>query len=568
MASTETGTTTTPDTSTIPVKTGQWWKGVPMLEEPVEFRPAAGGAFEGRVRSSKEIIPGVPALSDEAIGWFAHLSRKVGFGGTWHKEDEPHESWDDISFSPPLNFRRYDLTWASWSIAQMAETTPAWREGYSKVLGFMAERYLEYWANYEWLEHRGHDESNRADYPDSFLPFLPPDLIGKYDVVGWAGNGGGGFEYDPDPVRGSGQNMMYKGYLNLAISLYGYVSGDDRFDRPFEVVYDEDWKFEYDHRALNEMIAEQWRGSWPGIACEAGKIFPWCNNLGGTAVKIFDATHGTDCFVPYENYKRFAKEHYLLDSKGTGRIDRVTHYHDPNIDFYANAPELQLSVNVSPITWHGLGLDRPLFERVYEGMMDNFWREQPDGTAFLAALPGLDVDINAGTGLGAACALELGDMERYSALRGFMEANYEPTWDAEHGEFAFGFGLDEAWPRGQYNGWVMPAFAGAPGRWQGLTQSPNVAKFTEPTLEDIDYPVVRVRQAYYDRDERTLSVSVTHFDPATLGRPTEFTISNLFDEATYAFILDGQRMSDVEVNDGRARIVTTVGPHTLRVHRI
>jgi hypothetical protein len=63
-------------------------------------------------------------------------------------------------------------------------------------------------------------------------------------------------------------------------------------------------------------------------------------------------------------------------------------------------------------------------------------------------------------------------------------------------------------------------------------------------------------------------VSVTHFDPATLGQPTEFTISNLFDEATYAFVLDGQRISDAAVKDGRARIVTTVGPHTLCVHRV
>jgi hypothetical protein len=188
----------------------------------------------------------------------------------------------------------------------------------------MAERYLEYWANYEWLEHRGHDETNRGDYPESFLPFLPPDRIGSYDAVGWAGNGGGGFEYDPDPVRGSGQNMMYKGYLNLAISLYGYVSGDDRFDRPFEVVYDDDWKFEYDHRALNEMIAEQWRQSWPGIVCEAGKIFSWCSNLGGTAVKIFDAMHGTDCFVPYENFKRFAEGPRLPRQQGD-RANRRGH---------------------------------------------------------------------------------------------------------------------------------------------------------------------------------------------------------------------------------------------------
>ncbi|MBS1870255.1 MAG: hypothetical protein JSS99_11390 [Actinobacteria bacterium] len=510
----------------------------------------------------------MPALSDEAMGWLAYLHRKVGFGGTWSKDDVPHEAWDDRSFTPSGNFPRYDISWASWSLALMAETTPAWRETYTGILGYMAERYLEYWALYEWLEHRG-DDPMRDRYPPEWASGLPPDLVGRYNISGWAGNGMGGYEYDPDPVRGGGQNLMYKGYLNLALSLYAYVSGDDRYDRPFDVVYDEDHVFRYDHRELNELIARQWREFWPGIACEAGKIFPWCNNLTGTAVRLFDTMHGTSLSYAYDNWKRYASRHYFQAGTETGPIESVTNYYDPGIDFHLNAPDLQGATIYAPVTWHGIGLDRPLFERMYEGMLRHFLREQPDGTAYLSPVPGMDVDANAATGLGAACALELGDRETYSALRGWIEASYEPTWDDEHGEFSFGFGLDERWPRGQYNGWVMPAFVlERPGQWQALHTHPNTAKFREPTLEGVDYPTVRVRQAFYDSAERVLNVAVTSADERALGRPTTLTISNLLDGAQYRLQLDGQVVDAGPPRDGRIVVATTVGAHTLVVQRV
>ncbi|WP_399896443.1 hypothetical protein ACGH7X_41395 [Streptomyces sp. BBFR51] len=545
--------------------TGKWWKG--NLVEPFTSRPGTGGPFRGRVRSSREIVPGVPSLSDEAIGWLAHLNRKVDFGGTWTIEDTPHESWDDRSFTPFGNFARYDLTWSQWSLALMAETTPAWREIYTKILGFSSDRYLEYWSLYEWLEHRG-DDPMRDSYPPEWLAAFPPGQERNYNTAGWAGNGSGGYEYDPDPVRGAGQNLMYKGYLNLTLSLYSYVSGDDRYDRPFDVVYDSENSFRYDHRELNELIARQWRAFWPGIACEAGKIFPWCNALTGGAVRLFDVMHGTDLLSAFDNWKRYGRRHYFPVNEESGRVDALTGFYDPNHDFNLNKPHLQSAGLYAPLLWHSIGLDLPLAERMYEGMLHHFLREQPDGTAFLSPLPGMDIDANTATGLAAACALELGDRATYSALRGFIEANYEPTWDDEHGEFSFGFGLGENWPRGQYNAWLMPAFTGAsPGRWHGLHSSPNTGKFHEPTLEGVDYPTVRVRQAYYDAGTRTLNVAITTADADSAGRPTALTVSQLIDQAHYQVLLDGEPVDVGRPRGGKIVVPTTVGAHTLLVRQ-
>ncbi|WP_033291801.1 hypothetical protein [Amycolatopsis jejuensis] len=552
--------------SEIIPQTGPWWKG--KVFDTFEPRPGSGGPFRGRVRSLSEVVPGVPALTDEAIGWLAHLHRKVGFGGTWAKTDVPHESWDDRSFTPSGNFARYDFSWNMWSLASMAQATPAWREVYGEVLGFMSDRYLEYWALYEWLEYQG-DDPNRENYPPEWQAWIPPGLAGKYNMTGWAGNGSGGFEFDPDPVRGGGQNLMYKGYLDFALSLYGYVTGDDKYDRPFDVVYDEDHRFRYDHRELNELIARQWRESWPGIACEAGKIFPLCNLLTGTAVRLFDVMHGTTLLTPFHNWNRYARRHYHPVDADTGRITTTTSIYDPVVDVTMNEPGQQSAGIYASMAWHAIGLDRPTAERMYDGMIHQFFCEQKDGTAFLSPVAGMEIDSNAATGLGAACALELGDLETYSALRGWMENNYEPTWDDEHGEFSLGFGLSERWPRGQYNGWVMPAFTlSNPGDWRDLHVNPNTAKFLEPTLEGVDYPTVRVRQAYYTATNRTLNVSVTSADRHALGRPTSLTVSNLIDQATYQVLLDGKQVDGAAPRGGRIEVTTTVGPHTLIVRQV
>ena len=51
-----------------------------------------------------------------------------------------------------------------------------------------------------------------------------------------------------------------------------------------------------------------------------------------------------------------------------------------------------------------------------------------------------------GTLRGLTLSREFGDDAVYARLKAYAEENYEPTWDAESGEFSWGFGLDEWYP--------------------------------------------------------------------------------------------------------------------------
>ena len=112
--------------------------GLPALPRAMAVQRVAGFAPD------RSPAPAGGALSAEAMGWLAHLHRKVSLGGTWTKHDVIGPQWDTRSFEPTMHYARYELTWLSWSMGLMAETTPAWREEYARILGFLADRYLEY----------------------------------------------------------------------------------------------------------------------------------------------------------------------------------------------------------------------------------------------------------------------------------------------------------------------------------------------------------------------------------------------------------------------------------------
>jgi len=111
--------------------------------------------YPARISSCQDTVLGYPALSEDALGWLAYLYRKVGFGGKWTEDTRPHEAWDNMSGAPVQDLYRYDLTYATFALALMADITPAWREGYSAVLSFLNDRMLEYWSFVDWWSKRG-----------------------------------------------------------------------------------------------------------------------------------------------------------------------------------------------------------------------------------------------------------------------------------------------------------------------------------------------------------------------------------------------------------------------------
>ena len=134
-------------------------------------------------------------------------------------------------------------------------------------------RMTTYWAWHYWIEQRGADPA-RNSYPPIYHQLLiPPGFAGKYNVPGYAGNGLPPYEFEPDPIAASG-NIYYKGFFNFVLGLYRYVSGNDKYDREFDLVYDDDIRFSYRHSTINEIIAKQIMENVQGVNCEVRKIWP------------------------------------------------------------------------------------------------------------------------------------------------------------------------------------------------------------------------------------------------------------------------------------------------------
>jgi hypothetical protein len=532
----------------------------------------SAGEFPARVTSSKDIVPGKGILTDEALGWLAFLDRKTTFDDSWFKDDNVHPSWDNYTGAPIGVYHRYDLSYATYALGLMSENTPAWREVYGKILGYMSDRFLEYWAMWDWIENSGPDP-NRANYPAEAAVLFPPGYMGKYDIPGWAGNGIEPYQYDPDPVRANGScNLMYKGYLNLVVSFYNYITGDDKYDADFKVQYDKDTIYTYNHRSLNELIANQLRANISGLGCEVMKVYPWCNNLTGMAQRLYDVMHGTNLTSSYNGWKRYYRENMVAPSYGTEPVDTHALYWDPSIEdgngYLMNGEEHQFAYNWWANAFHLSGLDRELGERIFKGAKKRFIDFQKDGSAFSIGLPGLAGDYQYATICATSAAKEYGDDELFEALNLHILNNYEPTWDAPRGEFFFHLGLGEDWPRGQLNDWLLPAYtATKPGQFGDMFLNPNTEKFNLPTLEGVDFPTLRVRQA--TSDDAAFYGAFTSVDRDKLGEPTSYKITKLAPGARYTVAVSGNESKEETASaTGEITVNAKIGTHTTVVRRV
>jgi len=89
-------------------------------------------------------------------------------------------------------------------------------------------------------------------------------------------------------------------------------------------------------------------------------------------------------------------------------------------------------------------------------------------------------------------AREWGLVELEQRLAAAIEASYEPTWDTGRGEFTWGLGLNEPYPRGQFNAFLAAAEAAGPGRWTALSATPLEPC---PQIVDVDFPAMAFSRA-------------------------------------------------------------------------
>ncbi len=163
-------------------------------------------------------------------------------------------------------------------------------------------------------------------------------------------------------------------------------------------------------------------------------------------------------------------------------------------------------------------------------------------------------------------AREVGDSARYQTLYALAEQHCEPTWDRARGEFNYGFGLDEPYPRGQANAVIMAAEAGGKQAWWRIFNEPNLHKFDHPTVSGVDFPRLGISQAVYDADKDSLAVTTYAADPWMAGTETAFTVERLCEPAQARLLRDGQVYDGWRVSgDDRIEIKAEVQDHAYLV---
>jgi hypothetical protein len=172
----------------------------------------------------------------------------------------------------------------------MADVTPAWREVYTRIADELVGRYTTFWAASDWLSQIGHDPGQDR-YPPEWLAYIPEHLRGRYDAPGWCANGVEPWVLQPDPI-GSDGFVSFRGFLNLLLCVYAYVSGDDKWVRPFAVTGYQDRLFEWDHHRIVEFLHDQWEEQPAGVHCENTKIWPYCVSGSGLGLELYDAVYG------------------------------------------------------------------------------------------------------------------------------------------------------------------------------------------------------------------------------------------------------------------------------------
>jgi len=139
----------------------------------------------------------------------------------------------------------------------------------------------------------------------------------------------------------------------------------------------------------------------------------------------------------------------------------------------------------------------------------------------------------------------------------------EPMWDRDAGEFTFGFGLGEEHPRGQWNARAMAGWVCTAGAWSDVFNQPNLTKFDQPTVVDVDFPRVSLSVARWDG--AALHLAASPQNTSVRGTRSTVRLTNLGDAAgSWALVRpDGE---DVPIApDGTVELTVDDAPY--RAHR-
>lgn len=496
-----------------------------------------------------------PQLNERAQGWLKHLWRKATTPDDWSITGEPHPWWDQYSTPPMASFPRFDLADSSYAMAAMADKTPAWREVYSRILGEFVERHTTHWAFVDWLTQIGPDPQ-RKEYPEEWYEWLiPPHLRGEYDVPGWTANGVEPWGLQRDPLAAEGV-LFIKGWFNLIMALYEYVSGDQKWHQPFQITGYEDRKFEWTQPKVAETLATLCNKHPAGLHCENTKVWPACMSAAGLGLHLSDTLTTQQNHWVYNDWVEYAKKNYIHYKNG--ELDWLAMYYDPLIDYQHRAGKVGFAGLMT--IWYMLPQKPELASLLYELAIGEMGWNNP-----AAAVP--DVPDPRLWILGYCLANELGDNLVAARLHDAFRKSAEPRFFGEgEEEFGFFFEFGEQWPRGQLSALLMMTEVGGVGAWRDIYNRPNLTKFTQPTVEGVDFPALGITQAYNDLQHGMLQVSTAATSSSRRGEVTSYRVTNLPDPDATFVRCDGAEFTNWrKLDPATIEIVTDFDDHSFQI---
>ncbi len=481
----------------------------------------------------------------EELPWGIKLNRgQIDFAVVG---EGPHPWWDQYSGSPFLSYPRFDLSDSSNAILVMADQTPAWREVYTHIMDELATRHTAYWAAIDWNTFIG-PSPDRGNYPEAMMQAWPERVRGNYDFPGWVANGVEPWGLQRDPIGADGF-LFFRGWLNLVLSTYKYVSGDDKWEQSWEIAGYENEHFTWTQPRIVEHLRQQYIDHPEGPHCENTKIWPVCNCAAGLGIYLSDQLGVTGAHGVFENWIEFARDNYM-GINDRNELEWATSYYDPIENFKVNG-----GAGSGVLTAFYLLPQSPeIATLIYDSAANaSGWRD-----------PRQQIGPSA-TGL--AIAKSLGDHTVVARLSAAAERASEPRFFGDDNEkFGWWFNLGEPWPRGQGTAQMMISEV-AEGSWSDAFRVKHLDKYQAPTLEGVDFPSLGVDQAWNDKASGTLHIGTYAGDRAQLGRETSWRITNLPDASDVVVLRDGASYGNVEILDSNTVLVhTDINTHRYQIY--
>lgn len=482
---------------------------------------------------------------DEELPWGIKLQR----GPIDFTDDGkgPHPWWDQYSGPPFLSYPRFDLSDSSYAVMLMADQTPAWREAYTRIMDELATRHTAYWAAIDWNTFIG-PSPDRKNYPQAMMRGWPERVHGNYDFPGWTANGVEPYGLQPDPIGADG-NLFFRGWLNLVLTIYKYVSGDDKWEQPWNIAGYENQQFEWTQPRIVEHLHQQYSDHPEGPHCENTKIWPICNSAAGLGIYLSDQLGATNnAHGVFENWVEFAKDNYM-GINARNELEWMTTYYDPLQDFKVNGG---VGGGIG-IAFYLLPQSPEIATYLYDSAANALgWRD-----------PRRPIQANSN---GLALANALGDHTAVARLSAAAERAFEPRWFGDDMEnFGWWFNLDEPWPRGQRSAQMMINEIDE-GNWAEAFAVKHLDKYSAPTVEGIDFPNLGVDQAWNDKDSGVLHVGTYAADRNRRGQETTWRVSGLPNANDVFVLADGAAMENIEVlNSNTIQIRSDINDHRFQI---